>query len=124
MTLDELRAQGYKAFYVGIGAQGGRMAGVPGEDADGVMTGVDFLRKINTDENSVKLAGRTVVIGGGNVAVDVARPAVREGSGEVGMFCVEASEGMPAASDEVHEAEEEGVKVGNGWGPKEILTEN
>ena len=124
VTLDELRAQGYKAFYVAIGAQGGRMAGVPGEDADGVMTGVDFLRKINTDENSVKLTGRTVVIGGGNVAVDVARTAVRAGSGEVSMFCLESREGMPAASDEVHEAEEESVKIGNGWGPKEILTEN
>ena len=124
VTLDELRAQGYKAFYIAIGAQGGRMAGVPGEDAEGVITGVDFLRKVNTDENSVKLNGRTVVIGGGNVAVDVARTAVRAGSSEVSMFCLESREGMPAAADEVHEAEEENIKLGNGWGPKEILTEN
>ena len=124
ISLDELRAQGYKAFYIAIGAQGGRMAGVPGEDADGVMTGVDFLRRINTDENSVRLTGRTVVIGGGNVAVDVARTAGRAGSSEVSMFCLESREGMPAAADEVHEAEEENIKLGNGWGPKEILTEN
>ena len=89
-----------------------------------VITGVDFLRKVNTDENSVKLNGRTVVIGGGNVAVDVARTAVRAGSSEVSMFCLESREGMPAAADEVHEAEEENIKLGNGWGPKEILTEN
>ena len=81
VTIQQLREEGFKAFYVAIGAQGGRKAGVPGEDADGVKTGVEFLRSVNLDE-STKLSGRTVVVGGGNVAVDVARAALRAGSGD------------------------------------------
>ncbi len=124
ITLNQLREEGYKAFYVAIGAQGGRLAGVPGEDSEGVLTGVEFLRKINLDEESVKLKGRTLVIGGGNVAIDVARTALRTGSDSVSMVCLEEREIMPAAPDEISEAEEEGITINNGWGPKEILTEN
>ena len=123
VTLDELRRQGYKAFYVAIGAQGGRRTGVPGEDAEGVQTGVDFLRRLNLGE-ATTLSGDTVVVGGGNVAVDVARAAVRAGKGHVTMLCLESEAEMPAAPDEVAEAREEGIEVKNGWGPKEILTEN
>ncbi len=123
ITIEKLRAEGYKAFFVAIGCQGGRLAGVPGEDADGVQTGVEFLRNINQD-HSIKLKGDTVVIGGGNVAIDVARTAVRAGSDKVTMLCLESPEEMPAAKDEVEEAREEGIEVMNGWGPKEILTEN
>ncbi|MBR0062803.1 MAG: FAD-dependent oxidoreductase, partial [Oscillospiraceae bacterium] len=72
VTIQSLRAEGYKAFYIAIGLQGGRKAGVPGEDAEGVMSGVEFLNKVNRDE-SMKLSGDVVVVGGGNVAVDVAR---------------------------------------------------
>jgi NADPH-dependent glutamate synthase beta subunit-like oxidoreductase len=103
--------------------QGGRMTGVPGEDAEGVQTGVDFMRKINLDP-TIRLSGRTVVVGGGNVAVDVARTAVRAGSDSVTMLCLESVAEMPAAPDEVAEAKEEGITVHNGWGPKEVLTEN
>ena len=110
VTIQQLREEGFKAFYVAIGAQGGRKAGVPGEDADGVKTGVEFLRSVNLDE-STKLSGRTVVVGGGNVAVDVARAALRAGSGEVSMFCLESRDIMPAAKDEVAEAEEEGISA-------------
>jgi NADPH-dependent glutamate synthase beta subunit-like oxidoreductase len=123
ITIKQLREEGYLAFYIAIGAQGGRKVGVPGEDAEGVQSGVDFLRNVNTD-NNIKLAGRTVIIGGGNVAVDVARTAMRVGSSEVSMFCLESRDIMPAAVDEVEEAEGEGVTVQNSWGPKEILTEN
>lgn len=123
LTLDELRAKGYKAFYVAIGCQGGRKAGIPGEDTCGVLTGVEFLHMVNTAEHT-SLPGRTVVVGGGNVAVDVARSAVRADSSEVTMFCLESRGEMPAAADEVEEAEEENIKVNCGWGPKEILTEN
>ena len=63
-------------------------------------------------------------MGGGNVAVDVARTALRAGASEVSMFCLESRDIMPAAKDEVEEAEEEGIAVNNSWGPKEILTEN
>lgn len=73
VTIQQLREQGYKAFYVAIGAQGGRKTGVPGEDAEGVVTGVEFLRKANISEDAHALSGDTVVIGGGNVAIDVSR---------------------------------------------------
>jgi NADPH-dependent glutamate synthase beta subunit-like oxidoreductase len=123
ITLDELRKQGYKAFYVAIGCQGGRTTGIPGEDSEGVMSAVDFLDKINKD-SSMKMSGPTLVIGGGNVAVDVARSAVRVGTGDVSMYCLESRQEMPASLDEVSEAEAEGVKVSCGWGPKEILTDD
>jgi thioredoxin reductase/ferredoxin len=124
VTIQQLREQDYKAFYVAIGAQGGRLAGVPGENADGVMTGVDFLKKCNKDEAAANLAGRTVVVGGGNVAMDVAGTALRAGSTNVTLLCLESREEMPAAKDEVAEALEEGIVIENGWGPKEILTED
>ncbi|MEA4966463.1 MAG: FAD-dependent oxidoreductase [Oscillospiraceae bacterium] len=123
VTIPELREQGYQGFYVAIGCQGGRKVGVPGEDAEGVQAGVTFLSDVNLGEG-VQLSGRTVVVGGGNVAVDVARTALRVGSAEVGMFCLESRDIMPAAADEVEEAEKEGVAVHDAWGPKEILTEN
>ncbi|MBR5745683.1 MAG: FAD-dependent oxidoreductase [Clostridia bacterium] len=123
VTIADLRAQGYKAFFIAIGMQGGRLAGVPGEDAEGVETGVSFLRRINGD-HSVRLNGKTVVIGGGNVAIDVAGSALRAGSDEVTMYCLEQREEMPAAKDEVEEAISDGVKLMNGWGPKEVIAEN
>ena len=123
VTLDELRNQGYKAFYIAIGCQGGRMTGVPGEDAEGVMTAVEFLRETARSE-AYRMEGKTVVIGGGNVAVDAARTSLRCGSGEVSMYCLESRDIMPASEEEIAEAEEDGVVIGCGWGPKEILTEN
>ena len=113
ITLDELRAQGYKAFYLAIGCQGGRLAGIPGETAEGVMTAVDFLRKTGADK-SYPVEGRTVVVGGGNVAIDVARTATRCGASEVSMYCLEGRDIMPASAEEVEEAEEEGIAVNCG----------
>lgn len=124
ITIPQLREQGYKAFYVAIGAQGGRKTGVPGEDGEGVETGVDFLRSVNLDSEQHKITGRSVVIGGGNVAIDVARTALRAGSEDVSMLCLESYETMPAAREEIQESEEEGIHIHNGWGPKEILLEN
>ena len=123
ITIADLRKEGYKAFYLAIGLQGGRSAGIPGEDAENVESGVSFLRRINQD-HSVTLKGDTVVIGGGNVAADVARAALRAGNGRVTMICLEQRQDMPAAKDEVAEVLEEGIEILNGWGPKEILTEN
>jgi len=123
ITIADLRSQGYKAFYAAIGAQGGRMAGVPGEDAKGVITGVDFLRNENLGRGE-KLSGDIVVIGGGNVAIDVARTALRVTDGKVTMICLEQRQEMPAAADEVEDAEAEGILVKNGWGPKEILVKD
>ena len=120
ITLDELRAQGYKAFYIAIGLQGGRMALVPGEDAEGVESGISFLRRINQDDQ-LRLKGDVVVVGGGNVAADVARTALRTADGKVTMLCLEGETEMPAAADEVADVKAEGILIRNGWGPKEII---
>lgn len=123
ITIEELRARGYKAFYIAIGCQGGRKAGIPGENAAGVMTAVDFLRQVAGNE-AYKVKGRCVVVGGGNVAIDVARTSSRCGAESVSMYCLESREAMPASGEEVAEAEEDSVMIHCGYGPKEILTEN
>ena len=123
VTIQQLREQGYKAFYIAIGCQGGRKAGIPGEDAEGVMTAVDFLRTVGGNE-AYPVSGNAVVVGGGNVAIDVARTAHRCGADSVTMFCLEPREKMPASEEEIAEATEEGVSLNCGWGPKEILAEN
>lgn len=122
LSLAELRSQGFKAFYLAIGAQAGRRLGLEGEDAEGVATGVDFLREVNLGE-AAPLEGRVVVIGGGNVAIDVARAALRKGAAEVAMYCLEARDEMPALEEEIEEALEERVAVNNSWGPKRIVVE-
>ncbi|MEG2931903.1 MAG: FAD-dependent oxidoreductase, partial [Ruthenibacterium sp.] len=123
VTLAELRRQGYRAFYIAIGCQGGRKAGVPGEDAADVLTAVDFLHQVGEDA-SCAVKGRTVVVGGGNVAIDAARTSARCGADEVAMYCLETREKMPASLEEIAEAEDEAVAIHCGWGPKEIKTEN
>ncbi len=123
ITLDVLRSQGYKAFYIAIGCQGGRLPGLSGENAEGIMTAVDFLRKVGEDEK-FPLSGKCVVVGGGNVAIDVARTGGRCGASEVSMYCLESRNEMPASEEEIAEAQDEGIIVNCGWGPKEILTEN
>lgn len=124
ITIEELRNQGYKAFYVAIGAQGGRKLAIPGIEGEGVETGIDYLRRVNLEEEREPLSGRSVVIGGGNVAIDVARTALRDGSTEVSMFALESRDSMPAAREEIAESCEEGIRIENGWGPKEIELEN
>ena len=123
ITLKQLREDGYEAFYIAIGCQGGRKINVPGEDAEGVMTGVDFLHA-TTDNENYKLTGDTVVIGGGNVAIDVSRSAVRCDSPKVYQVSLETRDIMPALPEEIELAESEGIEFHGGWGPKEILTEN
>ena len=123
ITLDDLRKDGYEGFYLAIGAQGGRKLGIEGEDADGVITGVEFLRNVNLGKD-VKLPRRAIVIGGGNVAIDVARTASRTGATDVKMFCLESREEMPALKEEIEETSEEGIAIENGWGPKRIVIEN
>ena len=122
MTLDDLRREGFAAFYVAIGAQGGRKLGLAGEDAEGVMTGVDFLRGINLGKGRA-LHGKVLVVGGGNVAIDVARAAVREQADSVDMYCLENREEMPALDEEIQEAESEGIVIHNSWGPQSLTVE-
>lgn len=123
ITIAQLREQGYKAFYIAVGCQGGRKTGVAGEDAKGVMTGVELLH-ITTDDESYKLTGDTVVIGGGNVAIDVSRTSIRCGSPKVSQVSLETRDIMPALPEEIETAESEGINIIGGWGPKEILTED
>ncbi len=120
ITIDELRAQGYLAFYIAIGCQGGRLPGVPGEDAEGTSIAVEFLKKATEHQNQ-KLEGNVVVVGGGNVAVDCAKTASRFGASKVSMVCLETRETMPASKDEIAETLEENIDICNAWGPKEVL---
>ena len=124
VTLAELREQGFSAFYIAIGCQGGRLPGVDGQDAKGVWTAVDFLAKFADQTTGAAPAmGRTVVVGGGNVAIDAARVAARTQAPEVTMLCLESAEEMPASDEEVAEAHEDGVDIRCGWGPREVLTD-
>lgn len=123
ITIEELREQGYKGFYVAIGCQKGRMPGVPGQDAIGAYTAVDFLREASAREE-FDFEGDVVVVGGGNVAIDVARISSRCTDNKISMFCLEQRDEMPASVDEISEALEEGIELNPGWGMKEILEEN
>ena len=123
ITISQLREDGYKAFYIAIGCQGGRKLNIPGEDAAGVMTGVDFLHATTDDENYI-LNGDTIVVGGGNVAIDVSRTAVRCKSQSVYQVSLETRDIMPASVEEIEAADAEGIVFHGGWGPKEILTED
>ena len=126
ITIDDLRKQGYKGFYVAIGCQGGRLPGIPGEDLEGVMTAIDFLHEANCGQlvESPKTAllkdKRVVVVGGGNVAIDAARVAKRSGASEVTMLSLETEDIMPASLEERMEAREDGVVINPGWGPKAV----
>ncbi len=123
ITLNDLRKDGFKAFYIGIGAGLGRGLGISGEDAKGVIKGVDFLKDVNLSNNIV-LNGKTVVIGGGNVAIDVARTATRVGAQKVEMYCLESRENMPALPEEIEEALEENILINNSYGPNRIITKD
>lgn len=119
ITLDELRAQGYKAFYIAIGCSAGRRPGVVNDTAEGTMTAIDYLREANTGNTTY--TGKVVVVGGGNVAIDASRVSARSGASEVIQLCLESEKEMPASDEEVREATEDGVTIKNGWGPKEVL---
>ena len=123
ITIEELREQGYKGFYVAIGCQRGRKPGITGENAKGAYAAVDFLREAGARE-SFALEGDVVVVGGGNVAIDAARISSRCVDAKISMFCLEQRENMPASKEEIAEALEEGIELNCGWGPKEVLEEN
>ena len=120
VSLPQLRAEGYKAFYLGIGASRGTKLGVPGEELAGVFTGIDFLRDVNL-EKPVSIGKRVAVVSGGNVAIDVARTALRLGAEDVTIVYRRSRDEMPAAADEIAEAEEEGVRFMYLAAPVEVL---
>lgn len=122
VTIPELRRQGYKGFYVAVGLQNGAQLTIPGADSEGVVAGIDFLRKVNLT-GEYKIAGKVVVIGGGNVACDVARTAVRCNAESVTMYCLEDYDGMPCGVEERTECEKEGITIRAGWGPMTIIAD-
>lgn len=123
ITIQQLREEGFKAFYVAVGMQKAAKLNIPGEELNGVQGGLDFLRSINKGEPS-KLKGDTVVIGGGNAAIDVARAALRMGNGTVNIYCLEKDEEMPTVPEEKNAGISDGVIINNSWAPKAILGEN
>ena len=123
LTIDQLREQGYKGFYLAIGAQKSAPIGVPGEDLSGVYGGVDFLRKVNLGKKP-RIGKKCAVIGGGNVAMDVCRTAIRLGAKDTYVIYRRSQAEMPADAEEVAEAMEEGVQFRFLSAPAEILGEN
>ena len=119
ITIQQLRDEGYKGFYVAIGAQKSSKLRIPGEDLTGVYGGVDFLREVNLG-NKPEIGKKCAVIGGGNVAMDVCRTAVRLGA-ETYVIYRRSEDEMPADKEEVAEAREEGVKFCFLNAPVEIL---
>ena len=119
VTIPQLREQGFEAFYIAIGCQGGRRPGVAGDTAEGTSIAVEFLHHALEDENQ-KMTGNVVVVGGGNVAVDCAKTAKRFGAAKVSMVCLEDRATMPASKNEIAETLEENIDICNSWGPKEV----
>ena len=122
VTIAQLRQEGYRGFYVAVGLQSGGRLPVPGGDAENVISGVDFMRDVNLRDKK-SLSGRVVVIGGGNIAADVARTAVRCGAEKVSLYCLEGYDEMPMGEEDRSECERDGVAVYAGWGPREVSVE-
>ena len=120
ISIQELREQGYKAFYIAIGRQKGRLPGIKNEDAKNCFTATDFLYKV-ADGRRKHLNGKVVVVGGGNVAIDAARTAHRLGGRDVEIYCLETKDTMPASKLEIKEAIDENITINNCWGPQEIV---
>ncbi len=109
-TLQDLKDEGFDAVFVGVGAHESRKLGIPGEDLEGVLHGVDYLREVFLGKD-INLGNRVVVVGGGNVAIDVARVALRKGSKDVFILYRRTKKEMPASQAEIHHLEEEGVRI-------------
>jgi NADH-quinone oxidoreductase subunit F len=121
-TVDDLMEEGYRAVFIAAGAQASKRIGISGEEegVEGLHYGLPFLTAVKTGKE-IGLNGRVLVVGGGNVAIDVARTALRVGADDVQVFCLEARDEMPAWEKEIEEALEEGIVINPSWGPQEIL---
>jgi NADH-quinone oxidoreductase subunit F len=118
---EDLKKKGYAAVFVAAGSQNSAKLNVPGEDADGVLQALSFLKDVNSGKK-ITMGKKVVVIGGGSVAMDVATTALRLGAGSVTVTCLECShDEMPAPNEEIEQAAEEGIKVEMSWGPSKIL---
>jgi heterodisulfide reductase subunit A-like polyferredoxin len=123
ITVEQLRNEGTKAIFLGIGAQECKSLGIEGEDLEGVYPGVDFLREVNLGKK-VELGNRIAVIGGGNVAMDAVRTARRTGSEEAFIIYRRSFEEMPANEEEIEECREEAIQIHTLTNPTRIIEEN
>ena len=121
LTIPEMRDMGFKAFYLAIGAQGIKKPGIPGEDAEGVISGIDFLKKMGQTGHA-HLGKKTIVLGSGNIALDVARSAFRTKETQVFWFSELPEEKMYVNPEELKEARYEGVNFTGGMKPVRIMT--
>ncbi len=121
--LRELKDGGYEAIFLAVGAQKSRKLNIGGADLDGVLYGIEFLRDMNL-KNKVKVGKKVVVVGGGNVAIDVAMSSLRSGAEEVHITCLECREEMPAHKWEIQDAIDEGIRIHCSKGPKRVVGKN
>lgn len=110
VTVEQLRRDGYKAFFIGIGAQECKGLGIEGEDLEGVYPGLDFLEKVNVADPPA-LGRRVAVIGGGNAALDAVRSARRLGGEDAFIVYRRSLDEMPANADEIRECQDEGIVI-------------
>ena len=123
MNMNDLTKQGYEATFVAVGAHLNNPMGIEGEDLNGVIPGVDFLRDVNLG-NTIKIGQKVAVIGGGNVAIDAVRTAVRLGAKEAFILYRRSRDEMPANLEEIEETEEEGIKIHYLAAPNKIIGQN
>ncbi len=123
ITVAQLRKEGYKAIFLGIGSHECKVLGIEGEDLEGVYPGVDFLREVNLG-NRISLGDRVAVIGGGNVAMDSVRTALRTGSSNAFVIYRRSMEEMPASEDEIEECRDEGIEIMPLTNPIRVISEN
>ena len=124
-TFSDLLEEGYSAVFIAAGAQASRRIGIPGEEdgLEGLFYGLSFLSDVRMGKE-LRLEGNAVVVGGGNVAIDVARTALRLGAKDVHLFCLEPRDEMPGWEKEIGEALEEGIVINPSWGPQRIMHED
>ena len=122
VTIQQLREQGYQAFYIAIGCSAGSLPDIKNINSQGVMTAIDYLHESNC--GNIPFDGKVVVVGGGNVAIDASRVSSRNKTSQVQQFCLEQEVDMPASNEEIAEAREDGVTIHCGWGPQEIIETN
>ncbi|MFO7986193.1 MAG: FAD-dependent oxidoreductase [Desulfatiglandaceae bacterium] len=130
-TVDDLMQEGFDAVFIAAGAQASKRIGIPGEEEglEGLVYGLRFLTDVRMGRE-VSVQGNIVVVGGGNVAMDVARTAARltarsdpSAASEVQVFCLESRQEMPAWEKEIQETLDEGIAINASWGPKRIISE-
>ncbi len=123
-TIEQLENEGYQAILLAMGLPVSRGLDLPGVEGEGIIYALPFLQDVKRKGFKFEGSPTVIVIGGGNVAMDVSRSALRAGAGKVKLCCLECDEEMPAFPWEIEEAQEEGVEMNPSWGPNAILREN